>query len=91
MDYRVDHERNRLVYLYKLRPGACPSSFGINIARIAGLPDTVVSKAAAKSEEFKQRNSHLYLNFDSSETILVEQGTSVVNDHQQATTVTSIF
>ena len=32
MDYKIDNERNTLVYLYKLRPGACPSSFGLNIA-----------------------------------------------------------
>lgn len=38
MDYRIDTEQNRLIYLYKLRHGACPSSFGLNIAIIAGLP-----------------------------------------------------
>ena len=59
MDYTIDHERNKLIYLYKLRSGACPSSFGLNIAEIAGLPAQVLMKAATKCEEFKKRYSHL--------------------------------
>ena len=59
MDYKLDTERNRLIYLYKLRFEACPSSFGLNIAQIAGLPDEVLEIASVKCEEFKKRFSHL--------------------------------
>ncbi|XP_065349562.1 DNA mismatch repair protein Msh6 [Cloeon dipterum] len=31
--------------LYKLSPGACPSSYGFNAARLAGLPEQVVLRA----------------------------------------------
>ncbi|KAK6118119.1 hypothetical protein DH2020_048103 [Rehmannia glutinosa] len=42
-----------VIFLYKLTPGACPKSYGVNVARLAGLPDTVLQKAAAKSQEFE--------------------------------------
>ncbi|KAI3449400.1 hypothetical protein Pfo_006065 [Paulownia fortunei] len=42
-----------VIFLYKLTPGACPESYGVNVARLAGLPDIVLQKAAAKSQEFE--------------------------------------
>ncbi|XP_047969957.1 DNA mismatch repair protein MSH6 [Salvia hispanica] len=42
-----------VIFLYKLTPGACPKSYGVNVARLAGLPDTVLRKAAAMSQEFE--------------------------------------
>ncbi|EPS69161.1 hypothetical protein M569_05605, partial [Genlisea aurea] len=42
-----------VIFLYKLMPGSCPKSYGVNVARLAGLPDSVLDKAAAKSLEFE--------------------------------------
>ncbi|KAJ4838664.1 DNA mismatch repair protein msh6 [Turnera subulata] len=42
-----------VTFLYRLTPGACPKSYGVNVARLAGLPDSILQKAAAKSEEFE--------------------------------------
>ncbi|KAJ0589820.1 putative DNA mismatch repair protein MutS/MSH [Helianthus annuus] len=42
-----------VTFLYKLTPGACPKSYGVNVARLAGLPDDVLKKATIKSEEFE--------------------------------------
>ncbi|KAF8387740.1 hypothetical protein HHK36_026394 [Tetracentron sinense] len=42
-----------VTFLYRLTPGACPKSYGVNVARLAGLPDSVLLKAAAKSREFE--------------------------------------
>nr|XP_043621145.1 DNA mismatch repair protein MSH6 isoform X2 [Erigeron canadensis] len=42
-----------VTFLYKLTLGACPKSYGVNVARLAGLPDAVLQKAAIKSEEFE--------------------------------------
>ena len=39
----------------------CPSSFGLNIAHIAGLPGQVIARASTKSDEFKERYKHLFL------------------------------
>ena len=43
-----------MIFLYKLKQGVCESSFGINVARIAGLPHEVIKKAKVKSEEFER-------------------------------------
>ena len=52
MDYKIEFELNKLIYLYKLTKGPCPSSFGLNIAQIAGLPKLVLDRAKTKSIEF---------------------------------------
>ncbi|XAR61404.1 hypothetical protein NMG60_11035096 [Bertholletia excelsa] len=43
-----------VTFLYRLTPGACPKSYGVNVARLAGLPENVLHKAAAKSQEFEE-------------------------------------
>lgn len=42
-----------VTFLYRLSPGACPKSYGVNVARLAGLPEKVLQKAVAKSIEFE--------------------------------------
>ncbi|GLT42632.1 hypothetical protein SLA2020_166220 [Shorea laevis] len=42
-----------VTFLYRLTPGACPKSYGVNVARLAGIPDLVLQAAAAKSKEFE--------------------------------------
>ncbi|KAK7396957.1 hypothetical protein VNO78_18120 [Psophocarpus tetragonolobus] len=44
---------DEVTFLYRLTPGACPKSYGVNVARIAGLPTSVLQKAATKSREFE--------------------------------------
>jgi DNA mismatch repair ATPase MutS len=47
-----------------LLPGACPKSYGTNVARLAGLPASVVARAAAISaqrEDSGCSSSHLHL------------------------------
>lgn len=38
-----------VTFLYRLTAGACPKSYGVNVARLAGLPPTVLRMAAAKA------------------------------------------
>lgn len=49
---RADGSAN-VQFLYQLRPGASPKSHGVHVARLAALPDGVVSRAAARSEAFE--------------------------------------
>lgn len=44
-----------VTFLYKLTEGAVPRSYGMNVAKVAGLPDTLVQRAAAKSAELEAR------------------------------------
>ncbi|KAI3980709.1 hypothetical protein MKX01_025274 [Papaver californicum] len=57
MGCRVGKENGgveEVTFLYKLTPGACPKSYGVNVARLAGTPDSVLQKAAAMSREFER-------------------------------------
>lgn len=42
------------VFLYKLVPGLSPRSFGINVARMAHLDDSIIQIAKQKSAEFEE-------------------------------------
>ncbi|EXB28598.1 DNA mismatch repair protein Msh6-1 [Morus notabilis] len=42
-----------VTFLYRLTAGACPKSYGVNVARLAGLSDSVLQNATAKSREFE--------------------------------------
>jgi len=42
-----------ITFLYTLGEGSCPKSFGINVARLAGLPEEVLQSAKKKSCDFE--------------------------------------
>jgi DNA mismatch repair protein MSH6 len=43
-----------VIFLYQLCPGACPKSYGSNVAKLAGLPLDVVSRASTISHTLDQ-------------------------------------
>jgi DNA mismatch repair protein MSH6 len=49
-----DNEELDITFLYTLGDGACPKSFGINVAKLAGLPDEVLIKAKETSSAFER-------------------------------------
>ena len=51
-DDESDRKHN-ITFLYTLGEGPCPKSFGVNVARLAGLPDDVLHKAKAVSSLFE--------------------------------------
>ncbi|KAL2641782.1 hypothetical protein R1flu_009369 [Riccia fluitans] len=42
-----------VTFLYKLAPGPCPKSYGVNVARLAGIPEAVLKRAAERSAELE--------------------------------------
>jgi DNA mismatch repair protein MSH6 len=46
---------DQVTFLYRLTEGACPKSYGVNVARLAGLPDDVVRRAAVVSQQAEDR------------------------------------
>ncbi len=44
--HHVDH--SSITFLYKLTRGASMRSYGLNVGRLAGVPDTVLERAAQK-------------------------------------------
>ena len=60
MEYIVENDneegpetRNNITFSYTLGNGPCPKSFGVNVARLAGLPNDVLQKAKAASSLFE--------------------------------------
>jgi DNA mismatch repair protein MutS len=53
----VKEDSEKVTFLYKVRPGAADRSYGINVARLAGLPEAVIKRAAdiQKQLESKKR------------------------------------
>lgn len=47
-----------ITFLYTLGKGSCPRSFGINVARLAGLPEEVLVKAKKVSTSFEATINH---------------------------------
>ena len=43
----------QVCFLYKVTSGACPKSYGHNVARLAGLPASVVAQASVKAAELE--------------------------------------
>jgi DNA mismatch repair protein MSH6 len=47
-------ENNQMTFLYRFLPGLCPASYGHNVAKLAGLPESVLQEALARSAEFER-------------------------------------
>jgi DNA mismatch repair protein MutS len=47
--------RDGIVFLHKVQPGGTDRSYGIQVARLAGLPDDVVARAKTLLRELEQR------------------------------------
>ena len=61
MAFRASPNRDEIMFLYKFVKGECPTSFGINVARLAGIPESVLRNAALKAEDFSVKLNELTL------------------------------
>jgi len=56
MAFKQDkNKKEEITFLYKFIKGACPKSFGINVARMAGIPKSILKVAAEKSHGFAKK------------------------------------
>ncbi len=55
----VEEEGNELVFLYTLIPGGASHSFGVAVAKLAGLPEEVLQSAWALLEVLEKRDATL--------------------------------
>ncbi len=51
----VKEENDKVTFLYKIRDGAADRSYGINVARLAGLPDAVLDRARGLQKELESK------------------------------------
>ena len=50
----IEYNNKNLIFLYKLQPGGTDESFGLEIAKLAGFPESVVEKAKAIRESIDE-------------------------------------
>jgi len=68
-------KKHNITFLYSLGEGPCPKSFGVNVARLAGLPLDVLEKAKAVSSSFEAE-----MNGESQHKIIPSTAEKTVND-----------
>lgn len=51
----VKEDNDKVTFLYKIRDGAADRSYGINVARLAGLPDAVLERARGLQKELESK------------------------------------
>ncbi|MCS7205921.1 MAG: DNA mismatch repair protein MutS [Leptospiraceae bacterium] len=57
---------DQVIFLHKVKPGSADKSYGIHVAKLAGLPAKVIERAQALLEQFEdqkknlKKNTHLY-------------------------------
>ncbi|MBD0276079.1 MAG: DNA mismatch repair protein MutS, partial [Acetobacteraceae bacterium] len=52
---RVREWRGQVVFLHSVGPGAAERSWGLHVARLAGVPKTVLSRAGGELEALEER------------------------------------
>ncbi|CAJ0650325.1 6592_t:CDS:10 [Entrophospora sp. SA101] len=65
MSCHMNQKLREVTFLYKLVPGVCPKSYGMNVASMAGIPNQIVERAeviARKFEESSKFNNTLTAN-----------------------------
>lgn len=65
-----DTSDHNITFLYTLGEGACPKSFGINVAKMAGLPEPILVAAAKASASFEAELSGVENNTSVSQRIV---------------------
>jgi DNA mismatch repair protein MutS len=53
---QVRRHRDRIIFLRKVVPGGCDDSFGIEVAKLAGIPNTLTARAKQILEELESGN-----------------------------------
>jgi DNA mismatch repair protein MSH6 len=65
-------DETNVTFLYTLGNGICPKSFGINVARLAGLPIEVLVKAKRISMEFEEEINAVETNNRNTNSIITK-------------------
>ena len=87
MDYEVISEE-MVRFLYKFRKGAIERSFGLSVARIAGLEDSVIEKAREKSDMMiaelagSQKNRKVVREFQKDMELLIENEKGGISEEE---------
>jgi DNA mismatch repair protein MutS len=70
----------KIVFLRKLKEGPAAESYGIHVAKLAGLSQSVLHRAAQIMEMLKERDADLSETFQYDKTVLVNHNEGAVNE-----------
>jgi DNA mismatch repair protein MSH6 len=86
--YSSNDKDHSITFLYTLGEGSCPKSFGINVARLAGLPEEVLTTATKKSSAFELEINGLNPSdnsiIDDQDSLLYQLKSAVLNEDAEA-------
>ena len=71
---------DKIVFLHKLREGASAGSYGIHVARLAGLPESVLDRAGEIMEELSLTSSEIKISSDNSKKNEVKIKNSIIEN-----------
>lgn len=66
-------ENDDLVFLYRIKPGRSNKSYGVNVAKLAKLPDMILNRANVLLEALEENNIEHQLSDDSLKEVPVNQ------------------
>ena len=66
-------ENDDLVFLYRIKPGKSNKSYGVNVAKLAKLPDEVIDRANVLLEALEENNIENHLSDDSLKETVVSK------------------
>lgn len=59
----VKEDNEKVTFLYKIKEGSADRSYGINVARLAGLPESVLERAKELQKELESKKRVVQQNF----------------------------
>ncbi|MBR2825640.1 MAG: DNA mismatch repair protein MutS [Solobacterium sp.] len=83
----VKEEDDKVTFLYKIKEGSADRSYGINVARLAGLPETVLSRAKELQKELESKKRVVQQNFQLVEMTKEDPTAKEIIDHLKETNV----
>ncbi len=63
----------KIIFMHQVKPGAASQSYGLQVARLAGLPDKIIQQARLKLQELEQQSLQQHPQFDLFSSSLSEQ------------------
>ena len=83
----VKEEDDHVTFLYKVKDGSADRSYGINVARLAGLPETVLARAKELQKELESKKRVVQQNFQLVEMTKEDPKTKEIIEHLKDTNV----
>ena len=64
---QVKEDKEKVTFLYRIKDGSADRSYGINVARLAGLPEAVLNRAKGLQKELESKKRVVQQNYQLSE------------------------